>query len=162
MFAVPWRHLSPPVTGQWTDGHQTDITHHGWQRHTQLTVWPHERHGSQEKPIWQRKATQRSHDITQSNAMMTSSNGKIFRVTGHLCGEYSPHKGQWRWALMFSFYIRLNKRLSKQSKRRWSETPPCPLWRQCNAIQRCHDITQSNVTWHCINYHWWIPLTKGQ
>ena len=40
--------------------------------------------------------------------MMTSSNGNIFRVTGHLCGELcgspvkSPHKGQWRGALMFS------------------------------------------------------------
>ena len=40
--------------------------------------------------------------------MMTSSNGNIFRVTGHLCGEFtgprvnSPHKGQWRGGLMFS------------------------------------------------------------
>ena len=43
--------------------------------------------------------------------MMTSSNGNIFRVTGHLCGEFtgprwipvnSPHKGQWRGALMFT------------------------------------------------------------
>ena len=40
---------------------------------------------------------------------MTSSNGNIFRVTGHSCGEFtgdrspvnSPHKGQWRGALMF-------------------------------------------------------------
>ena len=40
--------------------------------------------------------------------MMSSWNGNIFRVTGHLCGEFyrssvnSPHKGQWRGALMFS------------------------------------------------------------
>ena len=39
--------------------------------------------------------------------MMTSSNGNIFRVTGLLCGEFtgpviSPHKDQWRVALMFS------------------------------------------------------------
>ena len=41
--------------------------------------------------------------------MMTSSNGNIFRVTGPLCGEFTgpgefptPHKGQWRGALMFS------------------------------------------------------------
>ena len=40
--------------------------------------------------------------------MMTSSNGNIFRVTGHFCGEFtgppvnSTHKGQWRGALMFS------------------------------------------------------------
>ena len=33
--------------------------------------------------------------------MITSSNGNIFRVTGPLCGN-SPHKGQWRGALMFS------------------------------------------------------------
>ena len=38
---------------------------------------------------------------------MTSSNGNIFRVTGHLCGELTgpqwiPRiKGQWRGALMF-------------------------------------------------------------
>ena len=37
--------------------------------------------------------------------MMTSSNGNIFRVTGHLFGSSvnSPHKCQWRGALMFSF-----------------------------------------------------------
>ena len=36
-----------------------------------------------------------------------SSNGNIFRLTGHLCGQFTgprwiPHKGQWRGALMFS------------------------------------------------------------
>ena len=39
-------------------------------------------------------------------SMMASRNGNIFRVTGHLCGEFTgdrwPHKGQWRGALMFS------------------------------------------------------------
>ena len=45
--------------------------------------------------------------IAQWN-MMTSSNGNIFRITGHLCGEFtgprvnSPHKGQWRGDLMYS------------------------------------------------------------
>ena len=39
--------------------------------------------------------------------MMTSSNGNIFRVTGHLCGVFTglrwiPHTGQWCGALMFS------------------------------------------------------------
>ena len=40
--------------------------------------------------------------------MMMSSNGNIFRVTGHLCREFTGHqwipctKGQWRGALMFS------------------------------------------------------------
>ena len=34
--------------------------------------------------------------------MMTSSNGNIFRVTGHLCGKLTGDKDQWRGALMFS------------------------------------------------------------
>ena len=37
--------------------------------------------------------------------MMTSWYGNIFCITGHLCGESpvnSPHKGQWRGALMFT------------------------------------------------------------
>ena len=39
--------------------------------------------------------------------MMTSSNGNIFRVAGHLCRIYrstvnSPHKGQWCGSLIFS------------------------------------------------------------
>ena len=39
---------------------------------------------------------------------MTSSNGNILHVTGHLCGE-SPQKGQGRGALMFFFiYVWIN------------------------------------------------------
>ena len=42
-------------------------------------------------------------DYLKWNTMITSSNGNIFRVTGHLCGEFTGHhKGQWRKALMFS------------------------------------------------------------
>ena len=37
----------------------------------------------------------------------------------------SPHKGQWRGALMFSLICALNKRLSKQSWGWWFETPSC-------------------------------------
>ena len=43
----------------------------------------------------------------------------------------SPHKGQWRGALMFSLMC-LNKRLSKQWWGRWFQAPSCPLWRRCN------------------------------
>ena len=45
-------------------------------------------------------------------------------------GEF-PHKGQWRGALMF-FYLRLNKRLNKQSWGWWFKTPWFPLWCHCN------------------------------
>ena len=43
----------------------------------------------------------------------------------------SPHKGEWRGALIFSC---LNKQLIKHSRRWWFETPPCPLWRHCNVM----------------------------
>ena len=66
-------------------------------------------------------------------SMKTSSNGNIFRVTGHLLGEFTDYltktRDEERWC--FS-YLRLNKRLSKQPRRRWFETPLRPLWRHCN------------------------------
>ena len=71
--------------------------------------------------------------------MMTSSNGNIFRVTGHLCGEFTGP----RWipaprpvTLSFDvfFDLRPNKRLSKQWWGWWFETPSSPLWRHCNEI----------------------------
>ena len=43
----------------------------------------------------------------------------------------SPRKGQWLGALMF-FNMRLNKRLNKQWRGWWFETPSHPLWRHCN------------------------------
>ena len=48
----------------------------------------------------------------------------------------SPHKGQWRGALIFSLICALNKRLSKQSWAWWFETPSCSLWRHCNGPSR--------------------------
>ena len=65
--------------------------------------------------------------------MMTSSNGNIFRgVTGSLLGESSPHTGQWRGALMFSFICASSKQLSKYWRRWWFETPSSSLWCHCN------------------------------
>ena len=69
--------------------------------------------------------------------MMTSSNENIFRVTDPLCGEFTGH----RWipltnasdAELYVFFdLRLNKWLSKQSRRRWFETPSRSLWYHCN------------------------------
>ena len=57
-----------------------------------------------------------------------------------LCAENSPvpvnspHKGQRRGALMFSFDLHLNKRLSKQPWGWWFETPSLSLWRHCNVL----------------------------
>ena len=67
--------------------------------------------------------------------MMTSSNGNIFGVTGLLCGELTgprwiPHTE----ASDAAFWCCLKKRLSKQSRRWWFETPSHSLWRHCNGV----------------------------
>ena len=70
--------------------------------------------------------------------MMTSSNGNIFCVTGHSCGEFTGEfPAQRPVARSFDVYfdLRLNKRLSKQSWCWWFETLPCPLWRHSNVIR---------------------------
>ena len=74
-------------------------------------------------------------------AMMTSSNGNIFRVTGPLCGEFTgpgefPTQRPVTRSFDVFFDLRLNKRLSKQSWGWWFETPSWSLWRQCNAYYR--------------------------
>ena len=60
--------------------------------------------------------------------MMTSSNGHFphywpFVRRLRRSPVNSPHKGQWCGALMFFFYLRLNKRSSKQSWGWWFEKP---------------------------------------
>ena len=74
-------------------------------------------------------------------AMMTSSNGNIFRVTGPLCGEFTgagefPTQRPVTRSFDVSFDLRLNKRLSKQPWGWWFETPTSSLWRHCNALFR--------------------------
>ena len=45
-----------------------------------------------DQPLHGLKIITRMPTLTNSKAMMTSSNGNIFRVTGHLCGEFTGHR----------------------------------------------------------------------
>ena len=70
---------------------------------------------------------------------MTSSSGNIFRVTGHLCGEFTGPRWISRTkasdAELWCFFdLRLNKRLSKQPWGWWFETLSWWLWRHCNDL----------------------------
>ena len=67
--------------------------------------------------------------------MKTSSNGNIFRVTVPLCREYTgefPSQRPVTRSFDVIFDQRFNKRLSKQSRCRWFETPSRSLWHYCN------------------------------
>ena len=68
---------------------------------------------------------------------MTSLIGNIFRVTGHLCGEFTgpgefPTQRPVTRSFDVFFDLGLNKRLSKQPWGWWFETPSWSLWPQCN------------------------------
>ena len=76
--------------------------------------------------------------------MMTSSNGNIFRVTGHLCGEFPTQRPVTRSFDVF-FDLRLNKWLSKQPWGWWFETLLCPLWRHSNdRLSHCRLASQAS------------------
>ena len=74
-----------------------------------------------------------------SIVMMTSLNGNIFCVTGHLCGEIAGHRcipftrasDAELWCLLC-----LNKRLSKQSGGWWFEMASRALWRHCQCSSK--------------------------
>ena len=93
--------------------------------------------------------------------MMTSSNGKKFRVTGHLWGDFTGHRWIPRtkvseaelrcflWSVFFN-------QLSKQSWCWWVATPSRPLWRHCNGgnhiwMPQCQG---SNPEWYD-HKTWW-------
>ena len=82
--------------------------------------------------------------------MMTSSNGKIYRVTGPfvgnspVTGEFPKHRPVTRSFDVF-FHLRVNKQLSEQSWGWWFETPASSLWRHCNVDAKKGQSTDINA-----------------
>ena len=89
--------------------------------------------------------------------MMTSSNGNIFRVTGHLYGEFTdPRFTGPRWipaqrpvtrSFDVFFDLRLNKRLSKQSWGWWFEMLSRSLCRHRNVNRNDKISSKWNIFW---------------
>ena len=87
---------------------------------------------------------------------MTSSNGNIIRVNGHLCGEFTdpgefPTQRPVTWSFDVYLYLRLNKRLCKQSWGWWLETLLCPLLRHSTVHPYIHDkVIECKYMWCCL------------
>ena len=88
--------------------------------------------------------------------MMTSSDKNIFRVTGHLCGEFVGHR--WiptqrpvRRSFDVFFDLRLNERLSKQWWGWWFETPSRPLWLHWNDAPLCSPRPHTQEYWYVLH-----------
>ena len=98
------------------------------------------------------------HYCRQCFSMMTSSSGNIFRVTGHLCGEF-PGPGEFptQRPVTRSFGVfcdlPLNKRLSKQLWGWWFEMPSRSLWRQCNGDVWHHNESCSPTAYSDLRLH---------
>ena len=70
---------------------------------------------------------------------------KHFRLNGALCGEFTSYR--WNpslrsvtWSFDVFFDLRMNKRVSIKSRRRWFETPWWSLWRHCDVCWRCAEM----------------------
>ena len=80
--------------------------------------------------------------------MLTSSNGNMFCVTG-FCAGNSPVTGEFPShrpvARGFDVFVALclNKRLSKQSRRRWFETPSRSSWPHCNVVPNSDPVIRT-------------------
>ena len=92
-----------------------------------------------------------------------------------LCAGNSPVTGEFpsqrpvTRSFDVSFDLRLNKQLSKPSRRRWFETPPRSLWRHCNesgwhlqtTFSKAFCCLMNHVTFW-FKFHWklfvWVQL----
>ena len=92
------------------------------------------------RQLWRHCNEDPKHRSYAFGTIMTSSNGNIFRVTGRVpvTGEFPSQRPVTRGFDVF-FDVRLNKRLSKQLRRRWCEPPLRSLWRHCNDFTRSYD-----------------------
>ena len=97
--------------------------------------------------------------LFDTKRMMTSSNGNIFRVTGHLCGEFTGLRWIPRtkasdaelWCFLWC------ARLSKHSRGWWFETLSHPLWRHRNGL---HELMLYDCQLHPYEQTWTILWTN--
>ena len=97
---------------------------------------------------WHMASLGRTYSITWWRHQMETFSALLVICAGNspVTGEFPAQRPVTRSFDVF-FYLCLNKRLSKQWRGWWFETPSCPLWRHCNE-NGAHFI-QSMYTW------WW-------
>ena len=93
--------------------------------------------------------------------MMTSSNGNISMLLALCAGNSQvpiefPSQRPVTESFDVFFDLHLNKRLSKQSRRRWFEMPLHSLWCHCNVLFRAHVhafLLHNQVIWQASRQH---------
>ena len=110
--------------------------------------------------------TAKKHYLTQRRFItsMTSSNGNVSALLAFCEGNPSgtgEFPSQRPVTLSFNgvFYLRLKKRLSKQLRRWWFETPSRSLWRHCNTSSTGLYVTHLRTILQEERFYkkcWWI------
>ena len=83
-----------------------------------------------------------------------------------LCAGNSPVTGEFpsqrpvKRSCDVFFDLRMNKRLSKQSIRRWFETPSHSLWHHCNDSDITHEVLRDFAKYRRI-FKWRYPVRKS-
>ena len=137
-----WRGFCVP---SWTHEFVPELTH---LCQSDVMIWNHSNH----------KILPHMVTIRKKLIMMTSSM-EAFSPLLAICAGNSPVTGEFpaQRPVTRSFDVfldlRLNKRLSKQSKRRWLETPSRTLWHRCYAL--VPDKTpQCSISLHIVERVW--------
>ena len=102
-------------------------------------------------------------DPGKKDCIMTSSNGNTSASRALCEGNPSVTDGfpsQRPVVRSFDvfFDLRLNKRLGKQSRRRWVETTLSSLWRHCNGMEMQRGQIPRVVKHHSSIIDLWIPI----
>ena len=64
------------------------------------------------------------------------------------------------WSFDDYFDLRLNKRLCKQSRRRWFETPSGSLWRHCNVYSISKELRTRSLLCYVFCGLWHVNFTR--
>ena len=109
--------------------------------------------------VWHSRALYHAHQVIITMLAMMSWcaswwRHQTFSALLALCEGNPPVTGWFpsqrpvTWSIDVFFDLRQNKRLNKQSRRRWFETPWRSLWRHCSVIW--------TLVWHLS----WLPWTS--
>ena len=98
-----------------------------------------------------------SHEMEICSALLAFCAGN-----SPVTGEFPSQRPVMRSFDIF-FDLRLTKRLSKRSRRRWFEMPSCSLWRHCNVVPNSDPVIRPAMGSFCVQrvnlVQFWIGET---
>ena len=118
--------------------------------YNQISDWIHNTADRIERTSWQGKLHPgNNHSIKHDDVIKWNNFPRVLVLwvgDSPVTGEFPAQRPVTQSFDVF-FDLHLNKRLSKQTKRRWFETQSCPLWRHCNEARHIPWDPIRHVSW---------------